>query len=231
MLSNGRALSLLLRCWVLPCVLLLTDDVGSTHTASQVLDFMDAADEYLLKSPGNAMGTRASTSFLDHISRVLQHCGPSSRGVRRALLGGHAYGMLIGACNPTFTCRPDQEPAARRDGGRDAGERSLPVFCSAFPTRLSHLYSGFPSPTLLSSHVLDEATRRALRCTKTPKRAHRLNSEIDLLGGWLVGGHRARSGCGQPRAPWIRAATSKSFWTGLFFFFLFDEIIPRTQRL
>ena len=26
-------------------------------------------------------------------------CHPS-RGVRRALLGGHAYGMLIGTCNP-----------------------------------------------------------------------------------------------------------------------------------
>ena len=44
--------------------------------------------------------TRASTSFLDHLSRIFQPCTHPSRAVRCALLGVHACGTLMGACNP-----------------------------------------------------------------------------------------------------------------------------------
>ena len=38
--------------------------------------------------------------ILDRFSRILTALRHPSCAVRRALLGGYAYGMLIGACNP-----------------------------------------------------------------------------------------------------------------------------------
>ena len=47
-----------------------------------------------------ANGTGASTSFWTISHAYLSPVPSPPRAVRRALLAAHAYGMLIGACNP-----------------------------------------------------------------------------------------------------------------------------------
>ena len=64
---------------------------------------LGAAPVHRVQEPGPDQvdgGTRASTSFWDHVSWIAQPYTTPPAACGRALLGGHADGMLTGACDP-----------------------------------------------------------------------------------------------------------------------------------
>ena len=80
------------------------DLVINIHMETSLDNNPEGDEQFLITLSGAAAaGTRTSTSFctVSHgFPCPALHC--CSRAVRRALLGGHACGMLIGACDPTL---------------------------------------------------------------------------------------------------------------------------------